>query len=447
MLLRPASATVVVLAGAVLCGCSGHSAEWMRCMANAAGDDPLRSRLAACSAAIARGLKEDRLEQALAQRGETYRQLSDSAHAMQDLELALRLKPDDPKALTSRGLIHLDDGKSDLALTDFSAAIRADPTDGLAYNYRGYLERSKGDDDAAIADESHAIELGPDLAVRWANRGYAYADKHQWDTALADFSDALKRSPGYEFALQGKAEAERGKGDLKDAAGDYDAVLSEDPRGANALADAQVMVEVSPPGDASALNARCWVRGVQNTELQAALADCEQSLAARPYNAPTLDSQALIYYRLGPLRRRHRRLHRRLGRRPEAERVPLHAGRGRIARRERRRRSGGHLHGRSGRRQHRRPVRQLRPDALAKFELSSAWKRRAIWRREAGVYVGRCGSSATPNSAPPATATARIAAAALAARSMFLFDARQRRFGSNTASWAPTPRPAQAASR
>jgi tetratricopeptide (TPR) repeat protein len=296
---RPALAAVVVLAGAALGGCSGHSAEWAKCMSPAGADDELQPRLAACSVAIGQGLSGDSLEQALAQRGETYRQLSDEAHARQDLDRALQLKPDDPKALTSRGLIYLDDGKSDLALADFSAAIRADPTDGLAYNYRGYLERSKGEADAAIADESHAIELDPDLAVRWANRGYAYLDKHQWDTALADFGDALKRAPKYEFALQGRAEAERGKGDAKDAASDFDAVLSNDPHGANALADAQAMVELSPPGDPGALNARCWVRGVLDVELEAALADCQQSLATRPYNAETLDSQALIYFRLG----------------------------------------------------------------------------------------------------------------------------------------------------
>ena len=299
MLLRPALAAAVVLAGAALGGCVGHSSAWLKCKAAAIGDDQLRARLAACTAAIGQDRNGAASEQALAARGDTYRELSDKADAIQDLDQALRLRPGDAKALTSRGLIYLDDGKSDLALADFSAAIQADPTYGLAYNYRGYLERSKGDDDAAIADESYGIELNPDLAVRWANRGYAYADKHQWDTALADFNDALKRSPGYEFALQGKAEAERGKGDVKAAAGDYDAVLSEDPHGPNALADAEAMVELSPPGDPSALNGRCWVRGVLDTALQAALSDCQQSLATRPNNGETLDSQALIYFRLG----------------------------------------------------------------------------------------------------------------------------------------------------
>src|SRR5580692_9793508 len=99
MLLRPALAAVA-LAGAALCGCSGHSAEWLKCKAPAAGDDQLRARLAACTSAIGQDPAADAGEQALAQRGETYRQLADPVHAMQDFDQALRLKPDDPTALT-----------------------------------------------------------------------------------------------------------------------------------------------------------------------------------------------------------------------------------------------------------------------------------------------------------------------------------------------------------
>ncbi|MEJ0065310.1 MAG: tetratricopeptide repeat protein [Caulobacteraceae bacterium] len=147
-------------------------------------------------------------------------------------------------------------------------------------------------------DESRAIELAPQAALPWANRGYAYAAKHWWDFAIADFTDSLRFAKDYAFALQGRAEAERGKGDAKAAIEDFNAVLS-DPHGDNALEDAQAVVELSPAGDPEALNTRCWVRGVQNTDLPAALADCQQSLAARPNSAETLDSLAMIYFRQG----------------------------------------------------------------------------------------------------------------------------------------------------
>jgi tetratricopeptide (TPR) repeat protein len=279
-------------------GCSAQTAQLATCKASADDDGKLETKLAACTAAIKQGVEGDDLEAALAQSGEAQRQLSNDGPAIQAFDQALRLKATDAAALDGRGLAYLDNGKPQLALADFNAAIRADPSYGDAFDNRGYLERYSGDFDASIADESHAIELEPSAALAWANRGYAYSGKHWWDSAMADFTDSLRLAPDYEFALQGRAVAERGKGDARAAVKDFKKVLA-DPRGQYALADAEALVELSPAGDPEALNARCWVRGVLDTELPGALADCQQSLAVRPNAAETLDSLALIYFREG----------------------------------------------------------------------------------------------------------------------------------------------------
>jgi len=282
-------------------GCSAQmaqSAQSATCKAATYDNDRLQAKLAACTRVIKQGATSDELEQALAQRGEAQRLLSDDKAAITDFDQALRLKADDSVALNGRGLAYLDDGKPDLALADFNAAIRADPSYGDAFDSRGYLERTKGDYAAAISDQSHAIELEPDAALPWANRGYDYAGKRQWDSAIADFDDALRRASKYAYALEGRAESERGKGDAKAALKDYQAALN-DPHTDNALADAEAVVELSPPGDPEALNARCWVRGVNDVELPEGLSDCQQSLATRPNSAETLDSLALIYFRQG----------------------------------------------------------------------------------------------------------------------------------------------------
>jgi tetratricopeptide (TPR) repeat protein len=279
-------------------GCSAQSAQLAACRAYADDDGKVQAKLAACTAAIKQGLKGDDLEAALAQSGEAQRQLSNDGPAIQAFNQALRLKTNDAMALDGRGLAYLDDGKPQLALADFNAAIRADPSNGDAFDNRGYLERYNGDLDASIADESHAIELEPAAALPWANRGYAYSGKHWWDSAIADFGDSLRLAPDYDFALQGRAGAERGKGDARAAVKDFNRVLA-DPHGQYALADAEAVVELSPAGDPEALNARCWVRGVLDTELPAALADCQQSLSVHPNSAATLDSLAMIYFRQG----------------------------------------------------------------------------------------------------------------------------------------------------
>lgn len=299
MRLRAALALWAVLA---IGGCSAQSAQLAACKAPTDDNDSdkQQAKVAACTAAIRQGAKGDDLEAALAQRGDAQRQLSKPDLAIQDFDQALRMNANDAFALNGRGLAYMDAGKPQkLSLADFNAAIRANPSVGDAFDNRGYLERYSGDFDASIQDESRAIELEPDAALHWANRGYAYSGKRWWDFAIADFTDSLRLANNYAFALQGRAEAERAKGDARAAVKDYGDVIANDPHGDDALADAQAIVDLSPAGDPEALNSRCWVRGVRDTELPAALADCQQSLAKRPSSAETLDLLAFVYFRLG----------------------------------------------------------------------------------------------------------------------------------------------------
>ena len=257
MAVKAALLGLAALAAAALGGCARISPAATACKGAASSDDQAQAKLAACAKVIAGGARGDALEQALVGRGEAYTQTSDFDRAISDFGQALRMNPRDSSALDGRGVAYLDQGKSNLAR-----------------------------------------ELAPSAALPWANRGYDFSAKRQWDSAIADFDDALSRSSDYGFALQGRADAERGKGDAKAAIKDFDAVLS-DPHGDNALADAEAVVALSPPGDPEALNTRCWVRGVLDTELPAALADCQQSLTVRPTSAETLDSLAFIYFRQG----------------------------------------------------------------------------------------------------------------------------------------------------
>ena len=290
--------SLAALAAAVLGGCARLSPEAATCKATASSDDQVASQ--------AGGLR-----QADRQRRPGRRAGAGVGGARRGLPAGCRFRPRHPRLRSGvaaepsrfggaeRPRPRLPEpGQGRPGAADFNAAIQVNPDDGDAFDHRGYIERTQRNYDAAIADESQAIELEPNAALSWANRGYDYAAKRQWDSAIADFDDALSRASDYGFALQGRADAERGKGDAKAAIKDYDAVLS-DPHGANALADAEAVVALSPPGDPEALNTRCWVRGVLDTELPAALADCQQSIAARPNSAETLDSLAFIYFRQG----------------------------------------------------------------------------------------------------------------------------------------------------
>ena len=49
------------------------------------------------------------------------------------------------------------------------------------------------------------------------------------------------------------------------------------------------------------MNDRCWSRGLANTELDAAAADCRGAIERAPKNASYVDSLALVLFRMGDL--------------------------------------------------------------------------------------------------------------------------------------------------
>jgi tetratricopeptide (TPR) repeat protein len=53
------------------------------------------------------------------------------------------------------------------------------------------------------------------------------------------------------------------------------------------------------PDDAPTLNDRCFWRGIARTDLDGALADCDNSLKLAPGIAATLDSRAFVLFQMG----------------------------------------------------------------------------------------------------------------------------------------------------
>jgi tetratricopeptide (TPR) repeat protein len=221
--------------------------------------------------------------------------------ALQDLNKSIALNADDPLAFDERGLDELTLGRLDPAATDFETAVRLDPQGAPGYDDRSAVERLRGDLAGALRDADRAIALKPDWADPWGERGLVYLAKRRFDMALADFAQTLKLDATQAFALDGAGAAEAGKGDLKAAMSDYGHAegLYVDRRNFRAaMADADRLVALAPD-DPEALNSGCWTRAIANTELEAALADCQRSLQIRPGAADATDSLAFVQFRLG----------------------------------------------------------------------------------------------------------------------------------------------------
>ena len=77
--------------------------------------------------------------------------------AIQELDTALLLDPDNARVYFTRGRIHNVTGKYDLAIEDFDTSLRLDPENVLAYAGRGTAYNSKGEYDRAIQDYDAAV--------------------------------------------------------------------------------------------------------------------------------------------------------------------------------------------------------------------------------------------------------------------------------------------------
>jgi len=100
----------------------------------------------------------------------------------------------------------------------------------------------------------------------------------------------------------------------KEAQADFLRLMHEAPGFANAWVRYGQIAEKFSPGqmmkvldmmiaanqtDPVVLNTACWERAKRGEQLDAALADCNESLRLRPNNADALDSRALVNFQLG----------------------------------------------------------------------------------------------------------------------------------------------------
>jgi tetratricopeptide (TPR) repeat protein/predicted aspartyl protease len=84
--------------------------------------------------------------------------------ALADCDAALKLTPQGPNALRSRGLTHFERGEFDAAIADDDALLRQAPKDAVTLYARGAAKVRAGRKDAGDADIAAAVALAPRAA-------------------------------------------------------------------------------------------------------------------------------------------------------------------------------------------------------------------------------------------------------------------------------------------
>ncbi|MBM4293785.1 MAG: tetratricopeptide repeat protein [Deltaproteobacteria bacterium] len=102
---------------------------------------------------------------------------------------------EDAKTIVNRGLELCNAGKFDQAIQEFDMALKLKPNDAAIITYRGVAKYAKGQNDAALQDFEQAIKLDPKHGKAYYQRGMIYEKKENYEKAVADIKQA--KSLGY----------------------------------------------------------------------------------------------------------------------------------------------------------------------------------------------------------------------------------------------------------
>jgi tetratricopeptide (TPR) repeat protein len=147
-------------------------------------------------------------------------------------------------------------------------------------------------DDASIPPENIlaacAVFIDGAFAQNWqlGYVPYAMVDEAIADERLGKDEDAekilkaaIKRYPDFPLAWERLGE-----------------LLEKQKGGGVLMATMDAMIQANP-NNPDVLSSACWIRARAGEQLDAAMADCNESLRLRPGDADTLDSRAFAYFR------------------------------------------------------------------------------------------------------------------------------------------------------
>ncbi len=192
------------------------------------------------------------------------------------------------------------------------------PLDAASLGRRAAASVARRNYSDAIADLTRAMALAPDDPDYVYARARAELANHHPLLAKADLDTALKLRPDDIAALVTRAEIYWAASQPAQARADLavaDQAAAKDPDGRLRIAigyatlhlysDALPQLDqwiVAHPHDANlamAFNDRCWDRALLGTEIDKALADCNEALRLDPGNPVMLDSRGLVLLRSG----------------------------------------------------------------------------------------------------------------------------------------------------
>ena len=127
--------------------------------------------------------------------------------AMDELNLAISMKPDLVDAYGNRGTVYQILGQYDLAVANYGRAIALKEDYVEGYYNRGLNYVAMRRDDLAMKDFNRTLELDPYHCMAWCERGSICLRASRYDEAIADYTRSLQANPAYGIAYYNRAVA------------------------------------------------------------------------------------------------------------------------------------------------------------------------------------------------------------------------------------------------
>ena len=162
-------------------------------------------------------------------RAEVYRKNRRHKDAVQDLNQALTISPNDANAQLQRGQNYFEEGMYPEAISDFSGAVKSDPkyADAIAMRGRSYNRLKNWS--KAIDDANTLMQMRPDSAEAYLIRGTAYDGSGNYTNAVADLTKAIQLNAKEAKAYYYRADAYQEQGDYQKSVDDYTQAVTLQP--------------------------------------------------------------------------------------------------------------------------------------------------------------------------------------------------------------------------
>lgn len=158
----------------------------------------------ACAAVLA---AEPKNADALAQRGNAYRQMGDNAAAFRDFNAAIAIDPNHSFALSRRVSLQMTSGNQSGTQTDIDRIFAVAPTQAKDLEARGVIHSLRREYGAAIKEYSAGLELEPTNPLLLVNRAAAYMELRNLSAAMADYEKLTQTHPDFAFGHQVRGRA------------------------------------------------------------------------------------------------------------------------------------------------------------------------------------------------------------------------------------------------